>query len=216
MLGNYLVSCLVAELGNEEVKTKTQRGHSSRVTWVYFQKPLSQCLHQTRELESFVVQLVEKLSSKAPNLQPQSRTSTSRRCPLALGRVCWTRRRVERWEQAEMPEGLGMLWEMSRSRVSVHWGAWPAWEPDGKKGRRTFWQETECALREIVCARDVPDVDSHWFANRETQAPGAMSKRERLPFTVTTGKMVPAQRRDKQLVLAIVRNCETWWEKANK
>lgn len=46
----------------------------------------------------------------------------------------------------------------------------------------------ECARRDIVCPRDVPDVDSHWFANREPQAPGAMSKQERLPFYVTMGK----------------------------
>lgn len=50
------------------------------------------------------------------------------------------------------------------------------------------WQQIECALIEIVCPRHVPDVDSHWFANREPQAPGATSKQECLPFSVTTEK----------------------------
>lgn len=39
----------------------------------------------------------------------------------------------------------------------------------------------------IVCPGDVPTVDSHWFANREPQAPGAMSKYERLPRSVRLG-----------------------------
>lgn len=54
-------------------------------------------------------------------------------------------------------------------------------------GRKVMgvWQQAECALREIVCPRDVPDVDSHWFANREPQVPGAMSKQKRLPFSIT-------------------------------
>lgn len=80
-----------------------------------------------------------------------------------------------------MPGGLGTLWEMSRRGVSTHGGPGGA----GLLGNRTekgVGQQTECALREIVCPGDVPDVDSHWFANREPQAPGAMCKQERLPL----------------------------------
>lgn len=57
----------------------------------------------------------------------------------------------------------------------------PACLGTGRK-RTGVGQQTECALREIVCPGDVADVDSHWFANREPQAPGAMCKQERLPL----------------------------------
>lgn len=72
-------------------------------------------------------------------------------CPLALWYVCGTRRRVRRWQPAEMPGGLRRLWEMSRQCASAHCRPGGACllgnrsERDG--GLTTDWV---CALRDSL------------------------------------------------------------------
>lgn len=98
------------------------------------------------------------------------------RCPQALWHVCGTCKRVRGWRPVEMPGGLGRLWEMSRQHVSAHCRPGGACLLGNRTKRDIVWRRPKCRLGEIVCPRDVPDVDSRWFANQELQAPGAMCK----------------------------------------
>ena len=84
------------------------------------------------------------------------------------------------------------LWEISRCGASANGppasGSLSAWERD----RMVCVYVCEYVYVSVSkggdCPEDVPTVDLHWFANRELQAPGAMSKYQRLPRSVRLGK----------------------------